>query len=226
MTLESEGRLPSVLPSGPLHPAFTVWGLFGRALLYVIGQVLIVPAPWTVTGFYRFLCEHVSLPDGRRLRFAGQPGDIWYILAGLAALGWLHNVQHAGASTVSALATVLLTVPVLRWFCANVRTEDGQVTLSFKGEAPAYLGWNILFVLSLLTIIGWAWVVKAIMHWICRNLSGTVAFTFNASGLAILGRGLLLCLMCLFIIPIPWAMCWYANWFASQFSVAPPNAAG
>ena len=226
MTLESEGRLPGVSLSGPLRPDFPVWGLFGRALLYAIGQVLIVPAPWTTTGFYRFLCKHVSLPDGRRLLFAGQPGDIWYILIGLAVLGWLHNVHHAGVSAAVTLATIALTVPVLRWFCANVRTEDGQLRITFDGEALAYLGWNLLFIVSLLTIIGWAWVLKAMLQWICRNIRGSVGFTFNASGLAILGHGFLLCLMCVFIIPIPWAMRWYADWFASQFSAAQPNAAG
>lgn len=226
MSLESEGRLPTVSPSGPLRPDLPVWGLFGRALLYVIGQVLIVPAPWTVTGFYRFLAEHVSLPDGRRLRFAGQPGDIWYFLIGLAVLGWLHNVHNAGVSGAVTLATILLTVPVLRWFCASLRTDDGQLKLSFDGEALAYLGWNILLVVSLLTIVGWAWVLKATMQWMCRNTSGTVRFTFNATGLSILGHALLLVLMCVFIIPIPWAMRWYANWFASQFSMVAPNAAG
>lgn len=224
MTLESDGRLPALSPTGPLRPSFPVWGLFGRSLLYVIGQVLIVPAPWTATGFYRFLCEHVSLPDGRRLRFAGQPGDIWYILIGLAVLGWLHNVHHAGVSGAVTLATILLTVPVLRWFCANVRTEDGQLEFSFDGETLAYLGWNILFIVSLLTIVGWAWVLKATMQWMCRNISGTVGFTFTATGLSILGHVLLLILMCVFIIPIPWALRWYADWFASQFSVLEPRA--
>jgi hypothetical protein len=226
MSLEFDGRLPIAPPSGPLRPDFPVWGLFGRAMLYVIGQVMIIPAPWTVTGFYRFLCEHVSLPDGRRLRFAGQPVDIWYILIGLAVLGWLHNVQHAGVSGAVTLATILLTVPVLRWFCANVRTEDGQLRLSFDGETLAYLGWNILLIVSLLTIIGWAWVLKATMQWMCRNTSGTIRITFSATGVSILGHALLLVVMCVFVIPIPWAIRWYANWFASQFSVVAPNAAG
>ncbi len=226
MTFQSEGRVPSPSSIGPLRPDFPVWGLFGRALLYVIGQMLIIPAPWTVTGFYRFLCEHVSLPDGRRLRFAGQPADIWYILIGLAALGWLHNVHHAGVSGAVTLATILLSFPVLRWFCASVRTEDGSIRLSFDGETLAFLGWNILLVVSVLTVIGWAWVLRAMMQWMCRNTSGTVGFTFNATGLAILGRVCLLRLMFVLIIPIPWAMRWYANWFASQFSVVAPNAAG
>lgn len=224
MSLQSEGHLPAVSRTGPLRPSYPVWGLFGRALLYVVGQVLIIPAPWTVTGFYRFLSEHISLPDGRCLRFAGQPSDIWYILIGLAVLGWLHNVHHAGVSGAVTLATILLTVPVLRWFCASLRTEDGQLKLSFDGETLAWLGWNILLIVSLLTVIGWAWVLRAMMQWLCRNIRGTVGFTFTATGLSILGHVCLLTLMCIFIIPIPWAMRWYANWFASQFSVVAPNA--
>lgn len=148
MTMESEGYLPRISSTGPLRPDFPVWGLFGRALLYVIGQVVIVAAPWTATGFYRFLSQHVSLPDGRRLRFAGQPVDIWYILIGLAVLGWLHQAHHAGISAAATLVTSLLTVPLLRWFCASLRTEDDQLKLSFKGETLAYLGWSILFIVS------------------------------------------------------------------------------
>ncbi len=226
MTLESEGHQPSLSSAGPLRPDFPVWGLFGRALLYLVGQILIVPAPWTVTGFYRFVCQHISLPDGRSLRFTGQPADIWYILIGLAILVWLHNVHHAGVIGAVTLATILLTMPVLRWFCANLSTEDGQFKLSFDGETLAWLGWNVLLAVSVLTVIGWAWVLKAMMQWICRNIRGTVRLTFNATGLSILGHGLLLALMCVFVIPIPWAVRWYADWFASQFSVSAPNTVG
>jgi hypothetical protein len=223
MTLDSEGRLPIASPTGPLRPSFPVWGLFGRWLLLIIGQLLVIPAPWTSTAFYRFLGEHVALPDGRRLRFAGQPGDIWYIFIALAALGWLHQVHHAGASALATLAGAFLTVPVLRWFCANLHTEDNRLKVEFKGEALAYVGWNILLIFSLITIIGWAWVVKAMMQWMCENVSGTVGFTFNATGLSILGRTLLLILLSALIIPIPWAMRWYADWFASQISVVAPR---
>lgn len=163
MALQSDGRLPSVSPTGPLRPSFPVWGLLGRGLLYIIGQLLVIPAPWTTTELYRFLCEHVSLPDGQRLHFAGRPGDIWYILVGLAVLGWLHQVHHAGVSGAATLVTVFIMVPVLRWFCANVRTGDDKLRLSFTGEVLAYVGWNILFIVSFVTIIGWAWVAKAMM---------------------------------------------------------------
>lgn len=226
MNSDSEIHPPGAFAMGPLRPSFPVWGLFGRSLLYVVGQILIFPAPWTATGYYRFLAEQVALPDGRRLRFSGQPGDIWYVFVGLALLGWLHNTRHAGVTAAVILVTALLTVPVMRWFCANLRTEDRMLQLSFNGEALAYLGWSILFLLSLVTIIGWAWVIKATIQWICRSVSGTVAFSFTASAPAILGRTVLLVLLCTLILPIPWAIRWYADWFASQFSVIAPNAAG
>jgi len=226
MNSRSEVSPPCALAMGPLRPSFPVWGLFGRSLLYVVGQILIVPAPWTATGYYRFLCEQVALPDGRRLRFSGQPGHIWYVFIALAVLGWLHNTHHAGVTAAVILVTALLTVPVIRWFCAKLRTEDGALQLSFDGETLAYLGWSTLFLVSLVTIIGWAWVIKAMMQWICRSVSGTVGFAFTASGPAILGRTLLLILLCALILPIPWATRWYADWFASQFSVVAPNAAG
>ena len=114
----------------------------------------------------------------------------------------------------------------MRWLCASVRTEDGRLSISFNVEALAWLGWRILLIVSLLTIIGWAWVLKAMMQWICRNIGATAGFTFTATGPAILGHALLLILMFVFILPIPWAMRWYADWFARQFSAVAPSAAG
>ena len=78
---------------------------------------------------------------------------------------------------------------------------------------------------SVLTIVGWAWVLKYMIRWMCRNVRGTAAFDFTAPALAILWRtvaaGLLSCL----IIPIPWVHRWLANWFISQIvMVEPPRA--
>lgn len=220
MTLETDGRLPGVARTGTLRASVPVWPLFGRWLLLIIGQVLVIPAPWTTTGFYKFLCEHIALPDGRRLRFAGQPGDIWYVLVGLAAMTWFHQLPYSWASLAASLATWFLMVPLLRWFCASLRTEDDRLRLSFDGEALAFVGWNILFIVSIITIVGWAWVLRAMIQWLCRNVRGTAAFTFNATGLSVLGHTLLMALLCMFIIPIPWALRWYIEWFASEFSVS------
>jgi nitric oxide reductase large subunit len=54
-----------------------VWPLLGRAIVMALGQLLIVPAPWAVTSFYRWFVEHLHVPGHQRVAFAGQPGDIW-----------------------------------------------------------------------------------------------------------------------------------------------------
>src|SRR5207302_11197318 len=78
------GSLPPALGTGgqqgaPLAPRLPTWPLFGRSLLVIIGQLLIIPAPWVWTSFYRWFIDHIDLPNGKKVSFAGQPGDIWYI---------------------------------------------------------------------------------------------------------------------------------------------------
>jgi hypothetical protein len=111
-------------------------------------------------------------------------------------------------------------VLLLKWVCANVTTEDGSMKLTFEGGYLPYIGWNILLALSFITIIGWAWVAKFMAQWVCRNVRGTAAFEFNATGLSILWRTLVTGLLSILIIPIPWMMRWYTEWMISQVSVA------
>ena len=88
-----------------------------------------------------------------------------------------------------------------------------------------YVGWQLLLVVSFITIVGWAWVVTAMTRWICRNIGGTRReVLFNGSGLQVLWRTIVLALLCSLIIPIPWMLRWYARWFVSQFSLAPRGA--
>ena len=69
MSVTADTRGPAVSPMGPLRPSIPALGLFGTGLLVGIGEILIVPFPWVTTVFYQFLCEHVDLPDGRRLAY-------------------------------------------------------------------------------------------------------------------------------------------------------------
>ena len=56
-----------------------LWGLLGRALLYAIGILLVIPAPWVATWFYRWFFSHVQAP-GRRQSLLYRPGrDIWWV---------------------------------------------------------------------------------------------------------------------------------------------------
>jgi hypothetical protein len=228
--------------TGPLHSVIPVWGLFWRAVVTAIGIVLVIPAPWVGPWFYKWLCERVSLPDGRPLTFSGKPGDIWYVFVLLGAVFWIGLIDKPGdishvfgvsGATIwievdkyggyVQLATMflswILAVLLLKWLCAHASTADGRLKLSFEGGYLPYIGWNILLALSALTIIGWAWVLKYMLRWICRNVRGTAEFAFTGTGLAILWRTLVVGLLSILIIPIPWMVRWYTRWIISQVAV-------
>jgi hypothetical protein len=204
----------------PLSAAFGVWALLGRSLLWLIGYLLVIPAPWTATGFYRWFIARVHVPQRADLVFTGKPGDIWYVFVILALC------SYAGLSHVPGLPLILIPLEiflnwvVLRWIVANISSGGRQLPLVFSGSVWAYLGWNVLFGLSFLTIIGWAWVTTAWMRWICRSIAGTRReVLFNASGWQVLWRTVVLALCMSLIIPIPWILRWYAGWYVSQFAV-------
>jgi hypothetical protein len=229
MSLSPDSRLPSPSSAGALVPSLPVWGLFGRGLLLLLGQILIFPSPWTTTAFYKFQCDHIALPDGKRLRFAGQPGDVWYVLVAVAAVIWLDPVlRFAGLPRslgyLAVPVTWVLTVVIFKWFCANLKSEDDRLTLAFEGGYFAYIGWNILLAVSALTIIAWAWVLKFMLQWLCRSVRGTASFEFKATGFAILWRTFGLALLAMLVIPIPWLIRYYASWIISQISMRQPGS--
>jgi hypothetical protein len=218
--MPTRGAVP--VASGPLIADLPVWGLFGRAVLAFLGTVVVIPSPWTSTIFYRFFNEHISLPDGARLRFAGQPLDIWWVFIVISLCVWLRAIPYAGLPC--ALVTWAMGVFVLRWACQKLETARGSLNLTFEGGILPYIGWNVLLIVSFVTIVGWAWVMRAMIRWICQNVRGSLAFEFQGAGLEILWRVLVLAFGSIFLIPIPWLMRWYANWLISQVHVVPARA--
>jgi hypothetical protein len=214
---------------GPLQSHFPVWGLFWRAVVYMFASVLIIPAPWAGLWFYRFLAENVALPGGRRLRLESGLGECWWIFAGIGlaeVLGQAFSDSDAklAGSLAALFLSVWLTVRLVDWFCRSLRAEGGGLALQFEGGTLAYLGWALLTSLAMVTVIGWAWVLKYMLRWLCEKVVGTHAFEFVGSGLELLWRTLLLALALGFILPFPWALRWYADWFVSQIVVSPRAA--
>lgn len=207
-------------PSGTLSADFGVWALLGRLLLLIVGTLLVVPAPWVFTYFYRWAIPHVHVPQRPELAFTGKVGDIWwvFVLTALCSYADLPDIHYLPLLLIPVEAA--LSWMTIRWVMANISSEGRPLPLRFGGSVWAYIGWTLLLDLSFITIIGCAWVETAWMRWIARNIEGTTrAVAFNASGWQMLWRTLVLILACIFIIPIPWMMRWYACWFVSQFSV-------
>jgi hypothetical protein len=232
--LMTAGRAPGPLSGGAsdgtaVTADFGVWALFGRILLAGIGLVLVIPAPWAMTSYYRWFIAHLSVPTISGLGFSGRPGDIWWVFV-LTALFIYAGVPHIHHHIHYLRFLALFIEPVLswliiRWILANLTSEGQPLAASFAGSVWGYIGWNFLLYLSFITIIGWAWVTTAFLRWVCRNIvDATRIVSFNASGWQVLWRTIVFVLTAIFIIPIPWMLHWYIRWYVAQFSVA-ENAA-
>src|SRR5665213_466512 len=210
---------------GPLSIDIGLWDLLGRGLLFVIGFLLVIPAPWAATNFYGRMISRLRVPERPHLGFTGQIGDIWYVFVVMALL------TYAEFSGIHYLRYILIPVQgylswmSVRWIAANFSSDGRQLPIAFDGSALTYVGWHLLISLSFVTIIGWAWVVTAWTRWICRNLSGTRReILFNATGLEMLWRSLVFGLASVLVIPIPWVLRWYTLWYVSHFELVERTA--
>ncbi len=207
---------------GSLSAEFSIWEMLGRAIVFVIGFLLVIPAPWVAASFYGWMISRIHVPGRGYLGFTGKPLDIWYVFVGLALMTYI-----GGALDIPFLSFVLfplqayLSWMTVRWVMANLTAEGRPLQLSFDGSPWGYIGWYLLLAVSFITIIGWAWVIVYWMRWICSNIGGTRrAISFNATGLEVLWRTLVFSIGCALLIPIPWVMGWYTRWYVSQFSAA------
>ncbi|MGY4304780.1 hypothetical protein ACVIJ6_002023 [Bradyrhizobium sp. USDA 4369] len=241
---EKAGRIPGLMsgvpeippaapafdPAGPasagaLSAKLDTWPYFGWALLYVVGQLVIILAPWTAVYLYRYVVERIRVPGRPNLSFTGQPLDIWYVFVGLGVLTYIGTSDRPFLQLVSVVGQALLGWMILRWVATKIASNGEPLPLRFEGSPLAYFGWYLATLVSAITIIGWAWVLTAWMRWICRNVQGSRReLVFNASGLDVLWRTLLFAVGCAFIIPIPWLLRWYSTWYVSQFALVPRSA--
>jgi len=204
----------------PLSTTVGTWGLFGRILLVIIGTVLVIPAPWVMTSFYRWFIPQIDLPNDRRVTFAGEAGEIWYIFM-LRALTSYGGAIHQAVPLVLLFFIAFLDLTIIRWVAGKLRWEGQSEQLRFAGGYGGVLACFLAFAFSLITIIGWAWVATAATRWICRNIEGSGAqLSFVASGWGLLWRTIVFSLACAFVIPIPWMIAWYTRWMVSQFHLS------
>jgi hypothetical protein len=208
------------MQTGSLSSEFSTFGLFGRVLLMIIGLFLIIPAPWVVTILYRWVVERLRVPGRPNLAFTGQPLDIWWVFMLTGLLGYAGFVDIWWLPIALIPVNGFLAWMSIRWIAANISSDGQKLPITFAGSPWGYIGWFVLLYVSVITIIGWAWVTTAWMRWICRNISGTRrTVVFNGSGWGVLWRTVLFVLACIPIIPIPWVMAWLSRWYIAQFAV-------
>jgi hypothetical protein len=204
---------------GPLSIDLPLWVFLGRILLLTIGYLFVIPAPWTATGFYRWMASRTEVPGRPNFAFTGQPGDIWYVIVAMGLMNYVGAYDDRLQLIVIPVSAFLFWI-LVRWLAGNLSSNGQRLPIAFDGSAVTFIGWQLLMYISFITIIGWAWVISAWMRWICRNISGTRReVVFNGTGLEVLWRTVLLAIGCAFIIPIPWVIRWYNRWYVSQFAL-------
>jgi hypothetical protein len=206
---------------GSLSIDFGIWQFIWRSVVFIIGALLVIPLPWVYVMYCRWAVSCTHVPARPNLAFTGRAVTLlpWYFGAIVLSicLGLTGN-QYINA--LSILIQFALYWLAIKWLIANIASNGRPLGLSFSGSIWGYLGWNILAVLSVATIIGWAWVYTAQTRWMCRHIEGTRReVVFNATGLAMLWRTILLSWGCVLVIPIPWLIRWYARWYASQVAL-------
>ena len=208
---------------GSLWVDFGILDFTWRTLVMVILSALVIPVPWVFVWYTRWIVSCVKVPGRPNLSFTGHaltmvPWFFGFIV--LAAVVGYSGVQVLNLALF--LAEIALYWLLIKWMIANLASNGQPLGLSFNGSVAGYIGWNLLFAVSMITIIGWAWVAAAQLRWMYRNIEGTRReIIFKGTGLGILWRGIVAAILCSFLIPIPWVYRWIMNWFASQTELAP-----
>jgi hypothetical protein len=222
----AQGGGPPVIAGGygggALSIDFGILEFTWRSIVVLIGLLFVIPTPWVLVWYLKWIVTCVHVPGRPNLTFTGSASTVaaWYfgfivlaIAVALTGVRWLDNLM--------SIVQFALYWLLIRWLVANLASGGQPLGLSFSGSFWAYLGWNILVVLAIITIIGWAWVQVAQLRWLCRNIQGARReVVFIGTGLEFLWRSIVAVLACLFIIPIPWMYRWMMRWLASQIVLA------
>jgi uncharacterized protein DUF4339 len=237
--LMSPGRPPAMPQGGPppvmaaggyvgdhagaaLSIDFGIWEWIWRHIVLVLCLLLVIPGPWIFVWYLKWIVSRVHVPGRPNLSFTGNAMTLapWYfgfiVLLGVGMYASIYN-EVQWPNHLMNIVNIVLYWLLIRWVIGNLASNDQPLGLSFAGSVWAYLGWNILLGLSLLTIIGWGWVMAAWARWVCRNIQGTRRqVVYKGTGVQNLWRALVFVIGCAFIIPIPWMYRWMMRWQSSQ----------
>jgi GYF domain 2 len=196
---------------------FGIWDFVWRSLVLIIGFLFIVPAPWVMLMYCRWLVSCVRVPQRPNLTFTGRAVDLMWFYAFALIVIVAAFARSQILSTVINIGQLALYWLLIKWFMANLSSNGQPLGLRFSGSFWGFLGYSLLAVLAIFTIIGWAWVYVAQLRWMCRHIDGTRReVIFNATGLEFLWRSIVTVIACAFIIPAPWMYRWFTRWLASQ----------
>jgi len=166
--------------------------------LLVAQIIVLVPIAWLSVRLVDWFCRALRVESGG-LSLAFEGGILPYF-------GWILMLELL--PEVSAFVYL------------------GAFAVMFINTAWAFFGAMLLLAVSISALIGWPWVLKYQMRWLCSKVVGTHAFEFVGTGWNLLWRLFVVLFAFSFLLPAPWALRWFVEWFVSQIVVTPRAAAG
>src|SRR5437763_10187544 len=100
---------------GPFSVDLPLWGFLGRGIVFVIGFLLVIPAPWVAVWFYRWFASRVEVPGRPNFAFDGQVGDIWWVFIAMAVLTYVGSTDLSYLQYLAIPIQAYLSWMVVRW---------------------------------------------------------------------------------------------------------------
>jgi hypothetical protein len=215
--------------------------LSGEGLKTLLQYVSIVGIPWGWVSTGRWIARNIAISNGTKASFTGTVSQAWGFVALFLFVSILRRWNFSDADVFTG-APLLLAAAAIIWMCvlwaltayiqlAFLRWEIERTALSsgskpsFRGDFWANFGWQALTVVSIFTVIGWAWVSAAYFRWVCRNTTASdYQGRFVGTGPQILWRGVVAFLGCIPIVTIPAVLCWWNRWFFFQIQGVPHSS--
>ncbi len=196
----------------------------GWILLSILGGMALgIPLAWVNAALVRWHCRNIQFSDGTITEFRGTGGEVvvWHVLLFLVsgaqqlALSRTDPSDYGSIIVTFGLSYILIigiVLMLLKWFVYNLRFTPGP-QLTFTGSFIGLLGWYVALAVSIVTVVGWAWVAVEFYRWVARHVKGQgIAIEFRASGFEFLWRVVAAAAGSVVIVTIPILMVWLARW--------------
>jgi len=224
-----------------IHFQFTGKGsdfLTAGGLKLLLEFLFIVTIPLGLVALARWMVRHIRISTGTTGSFAGTAQQATAFAVSFFFLALLKRWDFSDADVFKGAPLLLLSTAILwmsllmalnayvafallRWEIQKTELSPGAA-LMFSGSFWGVFGWQTLGIVSVLTIVGWAWVTAAYFRWLCRNTrAGSFQGEFTGRGSEVLWRGTLAVLGCIPIVTIPWMYCWWFRWFWDRVKGTP-----
>jgi hypothetical protein len=197
-----------------------------NGLKMILWFVSIIGFPVGLLHLYRWGCRHLQLPTGTTVTFVGRALPLYGYCVAFGVLSTLNREIDPFSEPFYSLwlagiwfGQMFVSLRFLKWICANLSFSSGT-RLEFTGGLLAWTGWNLLFVISLFTIVGWAWVLTAMTRWQARHTRSEYhQLAFHGRGIEMLWRIAASVAASILILPAPWALSWFYRWFINNVEI-------